>query len=108
MKKVSALLSLVLVLGMLVGRPLLALAEEHGGQEHGGAATAPSADDQLATLNEAAAALESTDAALAAELKAWAEGAGTGDQKATLNKAAAALEFTNAALSSKLKAMAGA
>lgn len=104
MKQFSSWFCLVLVFGMLVGRPLVALAAEHGGQEHGGEGTATETNE-AAVLNEAASALEGTDAALAAELKAWAEGTGTGDKNATLEKAAAALEAGNPDLAEKLTAM---
>lgn len=109
MKQFSSWFCLVLVFGMLVGRPLVALAAEHGGKEHAG--QEPSGEgavaetDDAAILNEAASALEATDAALAVELKAWAEGTGTGDKNATLEKAAAALEAGNPDLAKKLTAM---
>lgn len=109
MKYLSSLLCGVVVLGMLVGRPHVVLAQqEHGGQEHagqepGGAVSAE--PDPGAVLNEAAAALDLTDAALAGELRAWAEGTATGDKNATLSKAAEALQASDPDLAEKLRAM---
>lgn len=105
MKQFSSWFCWVLVFGMFVSWPLVALAAEHGGQEHGGEGAVAEEAGEAAVLNEAASALEGTDAALAAELKAWAEGTGTGDKNAALEKAAAALEAGNPDLAGKLTAM---
>ena len=107
MKRGWYLLCLAMVMGFVLGQPLLVLAQEHAGKEHaGGETTAPApaaADDEKATLTQASSALEATDPALAVDLKAWAEGTGVGDMNATLMKAADALEITNPDLAKKVR-----
>lgn len=68
-----AIVALALGLGLGILYPVGALlAGEHGGQEHGGAAPA-AADDEEATLREAADALRATHPDLAAKLDALAD-----------------------------------
>lgn len=105
MSRLRLCLVVALALGILFYGPVGLLAQqEHGGQEHAGAEAA--GGDDASILNDAAVALESTDAALASELKAWAEGTGTGDKNATLTQAADALEATNPDLAAKVRGMA--
>lgn len=103
MSRLRLYLVVALALGVLFYGPVGLLAQEHGGQEHAGAEAA--GGDDVSILNDAAAALEATDAALATELKAWAEGTGTGDKNATLTQAADALEATNPDLAVKVRGM---
>lgn len=78
MKRMLMMSALVVGLGVL---PLAAIAAEHGGQEHGGAAEANptggehahSAEETAATLHEAADALRATRPDLADKLEHLAE-----------------------------------
>ena len=75
MKKVSASVVFLYLLGILAVGPAVSWAGEHGGstmQEHGGTMMADNENDDAATLKQAAAELKTTNPELSKKLEKMA------------------------------------